>query len=211
MCPQTFSWRSPNLFCTFILSFVQNLHVLWLYHVPSSIISWKFQFPALKESLMIMRGLKLFKQKGSLSQFCILLLIKTRRMHLHQQRAQPTMLHMGLAAGIQGQLKKLPISQRFKDDLAEVSFVKCQIFQNGWIISLETFWGIKEPNSAMARAAHQHSPARRGGGEMGNRKILMDPERFFYDALSRFSPSALAVLYFLAILYWLCFNWASNT
>lgn len=173
MCPQTFSWRSPNLFCTFILSFVQNLHV------PSSIISWKFQFPALKESLMIMRSLKLFKQKGSLSQFCILLLIKTSRMHLHQQRAQPTMLHMGLAAGIQGQLKKLPISQRFKDDLAEVSFVKCQIFQNGWIISLETFWGIKEPNSAMARAAHQHSPARRGGGGNGEQEDFNGPWKIF--------------------------------
>lgn len=115
MCPQMFSWVSPNLFCTFILPFVRNLRVLWLYPVPSSTISWKFQFPALKESLMIMRSLKLFKQKGSLSQFCILLLIKTSRMHLHQQRAQPTMLHMGLAAGIQGRAgaaEKAPCSSK---------------------------------------------------------------------------------------------------
>jgi len=81
-----------------------------------------------------------------------------------------------------------------------VSFVKCQVFQNGWIISLETIGGIKEPNSAMARAAQQHSPAGREG-EIGNRMLLMDPERFFHDALSRYLSSALAVLHFSATLY----------
>lgn len=78
-----FSWVSPNLFCLFILPFVWNIIVLWLCPVPFSIILWKFQFPFLKETLMIMRGFELFKQKGGLSQFCVLLLIKTSCVHLH--------------------------------------------------------------------------------------------------------------------------------
>lgn len=77
------SWVSPNLFCLFILPFVWNITVLWLCPVPFSIILWKSQFPFLKETLMIMRGFELFKQKGSLSQFCVLLLIKTSCVHLH--------------------------------------------------------------------------------------------------------------------------------
>lgn len=47
----------------FTLPFIRNVNVLLLRSVPFSVILWKFQFPALKETLMIMRGLKLFKQK----------------------------------------------------------------------------------------------------------------------------------------------------
>lgn len=82
---------------------------------------------------MIMRGLKLFKQnktkqkKGSLSQFCILFLIKTSCVCVcinNELSAQCSIWAWLLPfTKRQEPLKKLPGFQRFRDDLAKVSFV----------------------------------------------------------------------------------------
>lgn len=61
--------------------------------------------------------------------------------------------------------------------------------------SLEMCCGITETNSHMGRAAQQHLPAGREW-EIGNGEVLMDPKRFFHDALSGYWSSALAVIHF---------------
>lgn len=194
-----FSWVSPNLLCLFILPFVLNIIVLWLCPVPFSIILWKFQFPFLKETLMIMRGFELFKQKGSLSQFCVLLLIKTSCVHLHHNA--PYGLGCWHSAKGRGNWESSPFFKALR-----MALQKCHLsnvkFSRKKKKSLEMCCGITETNSHMGRAAQQHLPAGREW-EIGNGEVLMGPERFFHDALSGYWSSALAVIHFSGTPFWL--------
>lgn len=193
-----FSWVSPNLLCLFILPFVLNIIVLWLCPVPFSIILWKFQFPFLKETLMIMRGFKLFKQKGSLSQFCVLLLIKTSCVHLHHNA--PYGLGCWHSAKGRGNWESSPFFKALRMALQKCHLSNVKFSRKKK--SLEMCCGITETNSHMGRAAQQHLPAGREW-EIGNGEVLMDPERFFHDVLSGYWSSTLAVIHFTGTAFWL--------
>lgn len=201
-----FSWVFPNLFCMFILPFVRKVNVLRLHPVPFSIILWKFLFPALKETLMIMRGLKHFRQRKSrLSQFFILFLIKTSCVHLHRQWAQHSAHNapygLGCWHSVNGR-SHWKSSLVFKD--LEMTLQKCHL-------SLPPLSRItrKTPGNGLwncrgqfsqAKAAWQHLPTGRQW-EMRNWKLLMEPQSIpFHDSLSGYWSSTSDVINF-SVLY----------
>lgn len=154
------------MFCMFILPSVRNANLLGLHPLPFSILSWQFPFPESKpddnERLGALHTKRRQQQFESMLHFVL---------HPNEPCAPASAMSSahnapyGLAwAGTHrgaAPLEQLPASQRFRDDLAQVSFVTAlsrKAREHPW-----KHCRMAEPSSGVAKAAQQPLPTDRGG------------------------------------------------